>query len=187
MLWQTIAPSDTALYATIGKYLPDLIFGANDGVITTLPVVAGVVGASLSPAVVLILGFANLLADGFSMGASNVLSRRSDAQSHELPTFAAAATHGVATFVGFVVIGIIPVLAYLLPWFGSRFAVATVLGLATLFAVGAGRDSFTKRGWLVSGLEMLLMSTLAAAVVYAVGALGAIVLGNCRPVRASSP
>jgi hypothetical protein len=37
---------------------------------------------------------------------------------------------------------------------------------------------FTKRGWLVSGLEMLLMGTLAAAVVYAVGALGAIVLGN---------
>ena len=149
MLWQTIAPSDTALYATIGKYLPDLIFGANDGVITTLAVVAGVVGASLSPAVVLILGFANLLADGFSMGASNVLSRRSDAQSHELPTFAAATTHGVATFLGFVVIGIIPLLAYLLPGFGPRFAAATVLGLATLFAVGAGRSSFTKRGWLV--------------------------------------
>lgn len=140
--------------------------------------VAGVVGASLSPAVVLILGFANLLADGFSMGASNVLSRRSDAQSHELPTFAAATTHGVATFLGFVVIGIIPLLAYLLPWFGSRFAAATVLGLATLFAVGAGRAPFTKRGWLVSGLEMLLMGTLAAAVAYAVGALGAMVLGN---------
>jgi vacuolar iron transporter family protein len=95
------------------------------------------------------LGFANLLADGFSMSASNVLSRRSDAQSHELPTFAAASTHGVATFLGFVVIGIIPLLAYLLPGFGPRFAAATVLGLATLFAVGAGRSSFTKRGWLV--------------------------------------
>jgi VIT family len=53
LAWQTIPP-DTALYATIGKYLRDLIFGANDGVITTLAVVAGVVGASLSPAVVLI-------------------------------------------------------------------------------------------------------------------------------------
>jgi hypothetical protein len=74
--------------------------------------------------------------------------------------------------------GIIPLLAYLLPWFGSRFAAATVLGLATLFAVGAGRDSFTKRGCLVSGLEMLLMSTLAAPVAYTVGALGAMVLGN---------
>jgi hypothetical protein len=93
-------PASTAaggLHRTIGKHLPDLILGAMDGVITTLAVVAGVAGASLSPAVLLILGFANLLADGFSMGASNVLSRRSDPQSGELPTLAAAASHGVAT------------------------------------------------------------------------------------------
>jgi hypothetical protein len=43
------ASSASGLRATIGAYLPDLIFGANDGVITTLAVVAGVVGASLSP------------------------------------------------------------------------------------------------------------------------------------------
>jgi VIT1/CCC1 family predicted Fe2+/Mn2+ transporter len=181
MLWQTIAPSDTALYATIGKYLRDLIFGANDGVITTLAVVAGVVGASLSPAVVLILGFANLLADGFSMGASNGLSRRSDAQSHELPTFAAAATHGIATFLGFVVIGIIPLLAYLLPGFRPRFAVATVLGLATLFAVGAGRAPFTKRGWLVRAGDA------ADGYPRGRGGLRRRSPWQRRPVRASSP
>ncbi len=64
--------------ALVRKYLPDLIYGANDGVVTTLAVISGVVGASLSTTVILVLGFANLLADGFSMGASNVLSRRSD-------------------------------------------------------------------------------------------------------------
>ena len=73
------------LRATIGKYLPDLVFGANDGIVTTLAVVSGVVGASLSSTVILILGFANLLADGFSMGASNVLSRRSDTGPGLLP------------------------------------------------------------------------------------------------------
>jgi VIT1/CCC1 family predicted Fe2+/Mn2+ transporter len=170
-------PAAGGLHATIGKYLPDLIFGANDGVITTLAVVAGVVGASLPPTIVLILGFANPVADGFSMGASNFLSRRSDAQGHELPTLAAASSHGVATFLGFVVAGFVPLLAYLLPWFGTRFAAATVLGL-TLFAVGAGRAVFTRRGWLASGLEMLLMGALAAAVAYGVGALGAMVLEN---------
>jgi hypothetical protein len=96
------------------EHLPDVILGANDGVITTLAVVAGVAGASLSPAVLLILGFANLLADGFSMGASDVLSRRSDPQSDELPALAAATSHGLATFLGFVVAGFVPVLAYLL-------------------------------------------------------------------------
>ena len=59
-------------------YLKDLVYGANDGIITTFAVVAGVAGAQLDRRVVLILGFANLLADGFSMGASNFLSIRSD-------------------------------------------------------------------------------------------------------------
>lgn len=163
---------------TVRKYLPDIIFGANDGVITTLAVVSGVVGAALSTPVILILGFANLLADGFSMGASNVLSRRSDTQK-EVPTLANATYHGVATFVGFVVVGVIPLLAYLLPLFEpNRFASATSLGLAALFAVGAGRAFFTRRGWLASGLEMLLIGTLAVLVAYGVGALGATVVSR---------
>jgi hypothetical protein len=72
-----------ALYRLVGKYLPDLIYGANDGIITTLAVVSGVTGAALSSTVILILGFANLVADGFSMGASNVLSRPSSASSSQ--------------------------------------------------------------------------------------------------------
>src|SRR5688500_12407618 len=59
-------------------YLRDLVYGANDGIITTFAVVSGVAGASLDARTVLILGAANLLADGFSMGASNSLSIRSD-------------------------------------------------------------------------------------------------------------
>ena len=61
-----------------GHYLPDLVYGANDGIITTFAVVSGVVGASLSERVIVILGLANLVADGFSMGASNY---RRDARS----------------------------------------------------------------------------------------------------------
>jgi hypothetical protein len=60
-------------------------------------VVSGVVCASLSTTVILILGFANLLADGFSMGASNVLSRRSETQNEDVPTLAIASRHGLAT------------------------------------------------------------------------------------------
>jgi len=173
-----IPASRSALYVTIGKYLPDLIDGANDGIITTLAVVSGVVGAELSSTVILILGFANLVADGFSMGASNVLSRRSDVQNGAIPTLSAASGHGVATFLGFIVAGLVPLLAYLLPWFeAERFAAATALALATLFVVGAGRAVFTRRGWLVSGLEMLLVGALAAGVAYGVGALGAALIG----------
>jgi vacuolar iron transporter family protein len=164
---------------TIRRYLPDLVFGACDGIITTLAIVSGVVGASLSTTVILILGFANLLADGFSMGASNVLSRRSDAENGNLPTLRAASGHGLATFIGFVAAGFVPLSAYLLPWFeGTRFAGAVILALATLFAVGAGRAFFTRRGWFVSGLEMLAIGALAAVVAYAVGAFGATLVAS---------
>ena len=53
------------------SYLRDWIYGGIDGTVTTFAVVSGVVGASFSPVVILVLGFANLLADGFSMAASN--------------------------------------------------------------------------------------------------------------------
>jgi len=56
--------------------LDDFVYGATDGAVTTFAVVAGAFGASLSPSVVLILGFANLLADGFSMAIGNYLATK---------------------------------------------------------------------------------------------------------------
>ncbi len=61
-----------------GGYLRDFVYGANDGIITTFAVVAGVAGADLSAVIVLILGAANLLADGFSMSSGNYLSEKSN-------------------------------------------------------------------------------------------------------------
>ncbi|MBT3464068.1 hypothetical protein HN451_03705 [archaeon] len=61
-----------------GKYLGDWVYGALDGIITTFAVVSGVAGAHLSSAIVLILGFANLLADGLSMGVGNYISPKSE-------------------------------------------------------------------------------------------------------------
>ena len=60
--------------------LRDLVYGAIDGTVTTFAVVAGVIGAGLRPIVILILGIANLAADGFSMAASNFLATRAERQ-----------------------------------------------------------------------------------------------------------
>jgi VIT1/CCC1 family predicted Fe2+/Mn2+ transporter len=60
------------------QYLGDLVYGGLDGVVTTFAVVSGVVGASLGSDVILILGLANLLADGFSMASGAYLSTRSE-------------------------------------------------------------------------------------------------------------
>jgi VIT1/CCC1 family predicted Fe2+/Mn2+ transporter len=54
-----------------GNYLRDWIYGGIDGTVTTFAIVAGVVGADLPGTVVLVLGLANLMADGFAMGAGN--------------------------------------------------------------------------------------------------------------------
>ncbi len=61
-----------------GTYIKDMVYGANDGIVTTFAVVAGVAGANLSPTVVIVLGFANLLADGFSMALGNYLGTKSE-------------------------------------------------------------------------------------------------------------
>lgn len=61
-----------------GAYLKDMVYGANDGIITTFAIIAGVVGAALPPIVVVLLGIANVLADGFSMALSNYLGTKSE-------------------------------------------------------------------------------------------------------------
>ncbi len=62
----------------LSSYIKDIVYGANDGIITTFAVVTGAVGAGFGIKVVIILGIANLFADGFSMGASNFLGERSE-------------------------------------------------------------------------------------------------------------
>ncbi len=60
------------------KYLGPFVYGGIDGCVTTFAVVAGAVGAGLDSAVIIILGFANLLADGFSMSVGAYLSSKSE-------------------------------------------------------------------------------------------------------------
>ncbi len=62
----------------LGPWIHDIVYGAHDGIVTTFAVVAGTAGANLSAGVVIILGVANLLADGVSMGAGAFLSNRSE-------------------------------------------------------------------------------------------------------------
>lgn len=68
--------SQSEIEARIGApkgrgYLRDVVYGAIDGAITTFAIVAGVAGAGLSQWVIIALGVANVLADGFSMAAGN--------------------------------------------------------------------------------------------------------------------
>jgi len=65
-------------------HFEDFIYGSIDGAVTTFAVVAGVVGASLSTNIILILGFANMFADGFSMAVANYQSSKAQKEYVEM-------------------------------------------------------------------------------------------------------
>lgn len=150
-----------------------MVFGANDGIVTTLAVIAGVAGASLAPHIALVLGLANLVADGFSMGVGNYLSLKSELAQRGVPLAAERPIrHGVATFFAFALAGAVPLAAYAVPGMlpTTRLAAALALAAATLAAVGAWRAPFVKVARGRSILEMELIGGMAAGGAYAVGA-----------------
>ncbi|MDX1569327.1 MAG: VIT1/CCC1 transporter family protein [Xanthomonadales bacterium] len=218
------------------SYLKDFIYGAIDGAVTTFAVVAGVVGAALDNIIIVILGVANLVADGFSMAISNYLGSRAEAEQrdkarrsetrhiekypegekeeirqifarkgfsgedlervvdvitsdqdlwletmlHEefgIPRHGPVPWKaGVATFMAFVVIGSVPLLAYimqaLLPGLTIRpFFISCVLTGAAFFLVGAWKAKVVEQAWWRGGLETLLVGGSAAVLAYIAGHL----------------
>ncbi|HUO81951.1 MAG TPA: VIT1/CCC1 transporter family protein [Gammaproteobacteria bacterium] len=158
----------------IGHYLRDIVYGALDGVVTTLAIVSGTTGAALEPAIGLILGIANLVADGISMGASNYLGLKAELEQtgasvdREQPL-----RHGFATGAAFAAAGAVPLLAYLLPRPAgvTVFEVAVVLAALALFVTGVVRSRISgKRSWR-SVTEVLAIGGVACAAAYGVGAL----------------
>ncbi len=164
---------DTAV-GVAQHYIRDLVYGANDGIITTFAVVAGVTGGTLAPITVLVLGVANLLADGLSMGVGNYLGIRSDErvrEAQQLPEQEAfPVRHGLATFLAFVTAGAVPLVPYVFSAIAAdRFLWSAILSLAVLFAVGAARARVGAGSWWTNGLEMLGLGVLVGVVSYGSG------------------
>jgi len=153
-----------------------MVYGSIDGTVTTFAIISGVAGAGLSPAIVIILGVSNVLADGFSMAASNYLSVRSERQrdgdSHSM---VAALKAAIATFGSFVAVGTIPISAYIISHVTGLFAgqeyqfSITLTALAFVF-IGALRGYVTRTSIARAVLETLVIGTVAALVAYSVGA-----------------
>lgn len=71
------------LFSKFQEYLGQFVYGGIDGCVTTFAVVSGAVGANLDSSIIIILGFANLLADGFSMSVGAYLSAKSERDSYD--------------------------------------------------------------------------------------------------------
>jgi VIT1/CCC1 family predicted Fe2+/Mn2+ transporter len=174
---------------TARHYIRELIYGSNDGIITTFAVVAGVSGGGLPLHVILICGAANLFADGLSMAVGNYLSIRSHESVLEtlgLPEEEAyPARHGAVTFAAFVAAGSLPLIPYLAPGLdGPRFAWSIAVTFTVLFGIGALRSLIANVTWWRAGLEMLALGVLVAAAAYGSGSLVAELINPSTGFRA---
>lgn len=68
---------------TGSQYIGEMVYGGLDGIVTTFAVVSGVAGAQLGANIILILGLANLFADGFSMAVGSYLSTKSEQEYYQ--------------------------------------------------------------------------------------------------------
>lgn len=161
------------------NWVPDFVYGGIDGVVTTFAVVAGVKGASLALPVILILGFANLVADGFSMAVGKYLSDKSS-KDHLIKNGSEHADNvepfkgGMYTFVSFNVVGLVPLLAYIFrPVLGITeeftFTLACILTLVALFVIGFVKGRVDETPQLKAGIQTMLIGGIAAVIAYGIG------------------
>jgi predicted membrane protein (TIGR00267 family) len=215
-----------------GGGVRDMIFGANDGLVSTLAFVAGVVGAITDPYLVLLSGIAELFAGTISMGFGSYQSSKSELEvlerddqkntigvrkvrteeieelihryqaegfkrneaealvkriiaEKEMPLSSSAleaiglapeergnpVKAGVLCGVSFGLAAIVPIFPFAIGALNcvNALAVSTGATLATLFGVGAMKTIFSRKNWVRSGLEMMVIGASAAAITYLIG------------------
>lgn len=157
------------------EYLSDTILAASDGIVTTFAIVAGSAGASLDVRIVLILGFANLFADGISMAAGRYLGIKSEIEYEEskgknTTSEGSPIKHSFFTFISFALAGLIPLAPFIFvkenPFMVSVFFVGV-----SLFLIGFLKSIYTKVNFLRSGMESFAIGGFASFVAFSVGYL----------------
>lgn len=159
-------------------YLSEFVYGGLDGVITTFAVAAGATGAGLGPSVVIILGFANLIADGFSMGVGSYLSSKSKVEmahkknkSHDE---ASPVINGLSTYAAFILVGLVPLLAYALDYIfklglQNLFLYSCILSGVAFIGVGLLKSYVAHTSKLRGIVETFILGAIAAGFAYGVG------------------
>lgn len=159
------------------RHIRDVVYGANDGIITTFAVVSSVEGAKLGTTAILVVGFASLFADGFSMASSDFLASKAEAARKKNdgeesdPEEVNPKMSAFFTFIAFILVGVIPLIPYFFVGVASStsFIVSGVATAIALFSVGALRTRVTGGNALRAGVEMLLIGGSAALVAFVIG------------------
>lgn len=153
----------------------NIVLAGNDGIITTFSVVAGSIGAGLDTSVILILGFANLFADGFSMASGTYLGVKSEieyqkSEGNKVNLGLRPLVNGIITFFSFVLLGFLPLLPY---FFGlnNSFKISLLLVFGSMTLIGIFRGIITKKNIFKAWVESIGVGGIAALVSFYVGKL----------------
>ncbi len=162
-------------------YLSEFVYGGIDGAVTTFAVVAGATGARFDVKVLLVLGFANLVADGFSMGVGSYLSTKSEQQllvkkGKSIKDEPSPVINGVTTYTAFILVGLVPLLAYLIDFVfklntGNLFLIASVLTALAFAGIGMLKSRVAQAPVIRSIAETLVLGAIAASLAYVLGDL----------------
>jgi vacuolar iron transporter family protein len=224
--------------ASVLSEIREAVFGAQDGLISTLAVVSTVGGATHEPFPVLVAGLASALAGIFSMSAGEYMSSKSQREIFEaqiateavevderpgealaevaymlqeegldgaaalrvarelasnkkvlLKTMVekelglavdedASPLRGAAVMgTSFGVAALVPILPYLFLSVSTALYLSVALTAVTLFGMGALKSRWTRRHWLVSGLEIFGLGAFAGVAGYFFGTLLPAALG----------
>lgn len=162
-------------------YLSEFVYGGIDGAVTTFAVVAGATGARFDVKVLLVLGFANLIADGFSMGVGSYLSTKSEQQlmikkKESIKDEPSPVINGVTTYVAFILVGLVPLLAYLIDFMfklesTNLFLIASTLTALAFAGIGMLKSRVAQAPVFRSIAETLVLGAIAASLAYVLGDL----------------
>jgi vacuolar iron transporter family protein len=150
---------------SIRKYLPSFVYGGSDGTVTTFAVMAGAVGAGIDTRIVLILGIANLVSDGFSMASADYMaedSRKGESKKVVLK-------NSLVTFFSFVIIGFIPILPVIFAAKENQFFLSALCTLITFAAIGYLRAHVLNRSKILLAFESVVIGSTCASLAYLVG------------------
>lgn len=162
-------------------YLSEFVYGGIDGAVTTFAVVAGATGARFDTKIILVLGFANLIADGFSMGVGSYLSTKSEVEldlkrGKKRDDEPSPIINGLSTYLAFILVGLVPLLAYTIDGIFSLeatnlFEISIALTIVAFVFIGVLKSKVAKTSVTRGVIETVVLGAIAAGFAYVLGDL----------------
>ncbi len=165
------------LQRTIMESMREIIFGLEDSLVSTLGALTGIAIGARSTYIVILSGLVLLAAEGMSMAAGSYLSSKSAFETerllhehdgkdfdHEANPIRAGLVMGVFYFIG----GLVPLAPYFFFSIQTALLLSIPLTALVLFLVGVWSSTYTRRGAMRSGAEMVFISLSAALIGYVI-------------------